>query len=594
MARRAPADFFFSPDYLVDLGGSPIDIHRSERILEFLLAERLLDAGLVQHPMSASLWDLRLVHSAGYLEALRDPESLTAIVGIEVWPALHERALQAQRAATGGTLAAARTALDNERIAINLGGGFHHAGIHSGKGFCIFNDVAVAIRRIRQEGFDQPILIVDLDLHDGNGTREIFAEDASVFTLSIHNRHWDEPTALASMSVELGGDVEDARYLDEIESILPELIRDVSPGLVFYLAGTDPAYDDRLGNWSIGPRGMLDRDRFVIEQARFRHGLPLVILLAGGYGGETWRYSARAFAWLLSGGSVIEPPTTEEVTLARYRHLAHRLDGTLPKPESASEDWGLTEAEIFGSLGVAGQDQLFLGRLLQHEMELVLEWTGILAHLRRMGFANPTLTFDCGEVSGDTLRVFSDPAHDELLMELRVRHDRHSIPSMELLSLEWLLLQNPRSTFSNRRPLPGQSYPGLGLLGEVASLLILICDRLRMDGLIFVPSHLHLAVKGKKYLRFVDPVDEAWFRAVYKAVEDLPLAEATNAVAQGRVIDTKTGEPARWHPMSMVMPISDRLHDLVEGETYEAAVERSGEGLSLTLTPEGATPFPGA
>ena len=583
MVRGAPADFFFSPDYLVDLGGSPIDIHRSERILDFLLAERLLEASQVHNPVTASLWDLRIAHSAADLDALRDPESLTSIVGVDVWPALHERALQAQRAATGGTLAAARAALQNERVAVNLGGGFHHAGIHSGKGFCIFNDVAVAIRRIRQEGFDKPILVIDLDLHDGNGTREIFAEDESVFTFSIHNRDWDETAALASLSIALGDDVEDARYLEEIESTLPRLVRDVSPGLVFYLAGTDPAHDDRLGNWSIGAQGMLDRDRFVIEQTRSRHGLPLVVLLAGGYGGDTWRYSARTFYWLLSGGSVIEPPTTEEVTLSRYRHLAHRLGGALGKPEPASDDWGLTEAELFGSLGVTGQEELFLGRLSQHEMELILEWTGILAHLRQMGFDYPTLSFDCGEVSGDTLRIFSDRGRKELLIELRVRYDRHSIPSMELLSLEWLLLQNPRSDFSNRRPLPGQTYPGLGLLGEMASLLILICDRLRMDGLIFVPSHLHLAVKGKKYLRFVSPDDEAWFRAVYAAVADLPLAEASNAVARSRVVDASSGEPAEWHPMSMVMPISDRLHDLVEGEAYETAVEEAGRNLRFEL-----------
>jgi len=585
MVRGAPADFFFSPDYLVDLGGSPIDIHRSERILDFLLAEGLLAAEHVRQPVTASLWDLRLAHSAAYLDELRKPESLTPIVGMEVWPALHERALQAQRAAAGGTLAAARSALEGERIAVNLGGGFHHAGIDSGRGFCIFNDVGVAIRRIRREGFAEPILIVDLDLHDGNGTRQIFAEDDSVFTFSIHNRHWDDTTAKASLSIELGDDVEDGPYLAEIESTLPPLMQDVGPGLVFFLAGTDPAFDDRIGNWSVGPGGMLDRDRFVIEQTKARQGLPLVVLLAGGYGGETWRYSARFFSWLLSRGVVVEPPTTEEVTLARYWHLAHHLEGTIARPEPAGDDWGLTEAELFDNLGVVGQDQLFLGHLSQHETELVLEWTGILEHLRRRGFSNPILTFDCGESSGDTLRIFSDRNRSELLMELRVLYDRHSIPSMELLSLEWLLLQNPRSSFTNLRPLPGQTYPGLGLLGEVASLLILLCDRLRLDGLIFVPSHFHLAVKGKKYLRFVDPVDEAWFRAVYRAVEDLTLAEASTAVSRSRIVEEASGKPTEWHPMSMVLPISDQLHDLVEGEAYELAVQQASEGLSFKLAP---------
>jgi len=106
-----------------------------------------------------------------------------------------------------------------------------------------------------------------------------------------------------------------------------------------------------------------------------------------------------------------------------------------------------------------------------------------------------------------------------------------------------------------------------------------------LDGLIFVPSHFHLAVKGKKYLRFIDPVDEAWFRAVYEAVEDLPLAEGSTAVAEGRVVDLASGKATRWHPMSMVLPISDRLHDLVEGEAYESAVTQAAEGLSFELAP---------
>jgi hypothetical protein len=272
--------------------------------------------------------------------------------------------------------------------------------------------------------------------------------------------------------------------------------------------------------------------------------------------------------------------------LSRYRSLAHRLDGTIARSEQDSDDWGLTEADLFGNLGVAGQEQQFLGHLSLHEIELVLEWTGILEHLRRMGFSSPSLAFDCGQSSGDTLRIFSDRNRQELLMELRVSYDRHSISSMALLSLEWLLLQNPRSAFTTRRPLPGQSYPGLGLLGEVASLLILICDRLRLDGLIFVPSHYHLAVKGKRYLRFVDPIDEAWFRAVLEVVEDLPLAEGSTAVAEGRIVDPASGKATQWHPMSMVLPISDRLHDLVEGDAYEAAVKQASGGLSFALAPK--------
>jgi acetoin utilization deacetylase AcuC-like enzyme len=194
-------DFVYSPEYQVDLGGSPIDVRRAERILTFLLSERLLSPKRLHRPHSASLQDLEIVHSAAYLESLRHPDALIEIVGTEVWPDLHQKALQAQRWAVGGTVLATQLALNRTGVAVNLGGGFHHAGIVSGKGFCIFNDVAIAVRKARQGGCTDPVLVIDLDLHDGNGTREIFARDPSVFTFSIHNQSWDQAPADASLAI---------------------------------------------------------------------------------------------------------------------------------------------------------------------------------------------------------------------------------------------------------------------------------------------------------------------------------------------------------------------------------------------------------
>ncbi|TNF75738.1 MAG: hypothetical protein EP299_05975, partial [Acidobacteria bacterium] len=134
-----PVGFVYSPGYRVDLGGSPYDPERAERILTFLLTEGLISKDNVFRPRRASLQDLRLAHSAAYLEGLRDPETLTAILGVEVRDEVYQQALQAQRLAVGGTLLATRHALRRNSVTVNLGGGFHHARPEAGRGFCIFN-----------------------------------------------------------------------------------------------------------------------------------------------------------------------------------------------------------------------------------------------------------------------------------------------------------------------------------------------------------------------------------------------------------------------------------------------------------------------
>ena len=569
--------FVYSPLYRVDLGATPLDVQRAERILTFLLAGGLLSPKSLRRPEVASLWDLRLAHGRRYLEELRRPESLEEIVGTAVWPDLHRQALLAQRAAVGGTLLATLEALANRSIVVNLGGGFHHAGRLQGRGFCIFNDVAVAVGRARREGFSGPVLVVDLDLHDGNGTREIFAQDESVFTFSIHNQGWDDAPATASLSIELEGEVDDQTYLAAIREHLPRLIDQVEPGIVFFLAGTDPAIDDRIGNWRISAAGMLERDRYVIAETQHRRGpLPLVMLLAGGYGNEAWRYSARTFGWLLTGRRRIEPPTTTAITLARLRHLTRELRYHDRDQHEQDDNWGLTEADILGGFGTEARRSLFLGHYSHHAVELTLEWTGILDRLRQMGIAHPILELDLDNPSGHTARLFTDSQRRETLMELRLRLDRRSIPGMALLSLEWLLLQNPRATFTNAHPpLPGQQHPGLGLVPDIMSLLILMCDQLQLDGIRFVPSQYHLAVKARRFLSFLEARDESWFRAVQDAVANLPLAQATRLVAEGELVDHNTGEAVEWRPMPMVLPISDHLHELVEGDDYQHLAAKS-------------------
>jgi acetoin utilization deacetylase AcuC-like enzyme len=554
--------------YELSLSGLPMDPLRADRILTYLSMEGLIRHTDLLRPAPVSMQLLRAVHSDAYLEALQRAASLSSILGIEVSEREAEGVLLLQRRMVGGTLEATALARRSGGVAANLGGGFHHARADRGGGFCVFNDVAVAVAHLRSEGFSAPILIIDCDLHDGEGTRRIFAEDQSVHTYSIHNRTLDESPAVAATVLELGASVQDSTYLEALRRTLPPVFEAIRPGMVFYLAGADPASDDEIGDWCISAAGLLERDRFVHTLVRRRpRPVPLVILLAGGYGQNAWRYAARFLGSLLAR-RVAEPPEHEDMVLARYRQLARLLDTAELSGLSPSKDgdvWTFTEADIYGSMDFHAPPDRFLGYYTLHGIELALERYGLLNQLRALGFKEPTVVIDLDDPSGHRVRVFSGPDHTELLIELLLRRDRRTIPGMELLVAEWLLLQNPRAAFTPDRPrLPGQARPGLGLLPEIVSLLVLICDRLKLDGILYTPSHYHTATFSTgRGLHFLRPEDEAYYRTVRKATEGMSLAKASWALEEGR-IPGPDGEPLRWKSEPMVLPVSERLQRWIE------------------------------
>ncbi|MCG8454857.1 MAG: hypothetical protein MI919_01140, partial [Holophagales bacterium] len=296
--------------------------------------------------------------------------------------------------------------------------------------------------------------------------------------------------------------------------------------------------------------------------------------LAGGYSQECWRYTAR-FLSHLELGHALEPPTTEELTIRRYRYLATFFTTEELTGSDASNPFGITEADL-ALPGWAGQQETrFLGFYTRHGLELALERFGFLDRLRDLGYPHPTLELMLEGAAGDTARIFGEPEKETLLVELRLGRDRHSVQGFELLSVEWLLMQNPRAEPAMSRPLlPGQSYPGLRLLTDVIALLIVVCDRLHLDGLVFVPSRFHIAAYGRSHLSFVDAEIQARFRAMLGFFADRPFAEAAAAVDQGRLEDADTGEPIRWQPAPMVLAVSERLDELVEERLRQAeAVE---------------------
>lgn len=576
----------YDPRYVVQLGSIPMDPRRAEMVLAFLTDEGLIRRRELMRPQSASMKNLRRVHTDRYLESLERTDVVSQIVGAPLTDAEAQGLVEFQRLAAGGTVLAAVTALRTGLVAVNLGGGFHHAASNRGMGFCALNDLAIAVARVRARGFDAPILIIDLDIHDGNGTRQLFEQDPTVHTFTIHNQDWAPREAAATTVIALGSAVNDATYLKTLKDALPPVLQQVRPGLVLYVAGVDPASDDMVGDWNITADGMLARDQFVLEQVRPAGGeIPMAITLGGGYGGNAWRYTARFLGWIAAGRRV-EPPSNSEMLIRRAEEL-HRLlrDGARRLPPAA--DWALTPEDLAAfAPGGAPPPRRLLGRYSAQGVELLLERLGVLAQVRALGFEQPTLELDFRLDDSDTVRLFGDAARTELLMEIRFRRDRTSLPEMEVLFLEWVLLQNPRRAFaSGKHAIPGQKHPGLGLLRDVMAWLVGLCGELGLDGLLYMPAGYFVATFGS---RFLDPLRQARLEAMRGALSGLRLVDATRAVEEGRVIDAATGAPLAWEPAPMVIPVSARLRALVEGPAYEDALDRELSQLSYRLHLPGA------
>ena len=562
---------FFDRAYGFAIPATPIDPLRGEKVLTALTMRRILEPGAVREGPPASLRQLLRVHDAAYLESLGSSDGLVKAFGELLTETQRERALATQRAMTGGTIAAAEDALAHGGVAVNVGGGFHHAHRAQGRGFCLFNDVAVAIAELREAGFASRVLVVDLDLHDGDGTRRIFAEDPLVYTFSLHNRHWDAPEALAATALELGPGIGDGPFLELLGETLPPVFDAHRPALVFYVAGCDPAADDALGDWRLSATAMLARDGLVTALARpAGRELPLVVVLGGGYGFGAWRYTYRYLAWLLGAGDPPpEPPSDDDVVVARYAALARLLDPAALTGAAATEDsWGLTPEDLMGALAVGPADALFLGYYTPHGLELALEQAGVLDRLRDLGYEQPTVELDLTPAR-HTLRVFGDRQHRQLLIEVRLRRDRHTLPGFELLAVDWMLLQHPRGRFTAERPaLPGQRHPGLGMLKDAIALLVQVCARLGLDGITFTPSHYHLVQQSTRHLRMLDPADAALFEALQEALAGVPLREAARLVEEEGVVDERTGQPFRWRGMPMLLALSEGLRQRWETERW--------------------------
>jgi acetoin utilization deacetylase AcuC-like enzyme len=286
-----PLPIVHSPRYDAEL---PAD-HRFPMGKFRRLAAYLVDEGLVPDgfhvPAPAPAEWIALAHRREYVDqvlAAGVPAAIAREIGFPMTPAVALRA----RTASAGTVMTARLALEHG-LACNTAGGSHHARTAQGAGFCVFNDVAVAIRVLQADRMIERALVIDLDVHQGDGTADIFAGDPSVFTVSAHaEKNYPVRKIPSNLDIGLPDHTGDDAYLDAVRGPIERAIDHVRPDMVFYNAGVDPHRDDRLGRLALTDAGLAARDGFVIGAVRAA-GLPLACVIGGGYDEDLDRLVAR-------------------------------------------------------------------------------------------------------------------------------------------------------------------------------------------------------------------------------------------------------------------------------------------------------------
>jgi acetoin utilization deacetylase AcuC-like enzyme len=272
----------YHPAYEVPLSpGHPFPMSKYPLLKAQLLDQKIISGADLMQPEPVGLKSLELVHTREYLHKLSTSTLSDADIrrlGLPWSEALWQRSILA----VSGTLLAARMAL-RDGLAANLAGGTHHAFADHGEGFCVLNDVALAVGLLRAEGAVHRGAVIDLDVHQGNGTAAIFEHVPEVFTFSMHGeRNYPSAKMRSNLDVPLRDGIGDAEYLEQLGANLPTVLERSAAQIAFYLAGVDVVAGDRYGRLALSEEGVAQRDRFVIETVR-RRGIPLVIVLAGGY-----------------------------------------------------------------------------------------------------------------------------------------------------------------------------------------------------------------------------------------------------------------------------------------------------------------------
>ena len=282
MSAHPHCRFVYSPGYFCDIGAHVFPMAKFERVRAELLADEDIDEAAFLEPEEASVEDLLLTHTRKYLDDFLGLRQTLRTVSSEL--PISAQIVRAYRLAAGGTTLACRCALEGG-AAMSISGGFHHAFPDHAEGFCYINDVAVALRRLCSDGIITRAAVVDLDVHQGNGTAFAFQTDPEVFTFSMHQENNYPLKQHSDLDEGLADGIGDEEYLELLNGHVAGILDSHKPELVIYVAGADPYEHDQLGGLGLTLEGLRRRDDCVILHC-LRRKIPLAVVLAGGYAAD--------------------------------------------------------------------------------------------------------------------------------------------------------------------------------------------------------------------------------------------------------------------------------------------------------------------
>jgi len=546
--HRREVAVWYDPRYRLPLSGlesgAGMEPRRADYAVWWLREAGAITPAALRVPRRVSFEDLARVHTPELLESLGRPETLAQVFAVDPSDVPVDELMMTVRLACGATVAAAKETLRTRTPALNLLGGFHHAGPGSLGGFCPVNDVAVAVAAVRADGFTGRVAVLDLDAHPPDGIAACLGKAPGVFIGSLSGSDWGPlPGVDETVLPEATGD---PAYLEALAALLSRMPR---PQLAFVIAGGDVLAGDRMGKLGLSLGGARERDLVVAMELE---GVPTVWLPGGGYSRNAWRALAGTGMAVAAGSS--EPiPARYDPLSARFAVVSREMS-----PGDLSDSGELTAEDLEEALGIRpNRQRLLLGFYTAAGMEHALFRYGIFDELERMGYRQLRVALDTAGL-GERMRLYGEAdAAEHLLVEAVL--ERRRMPAgapderrqdAEVLYVHWLSLRNPRASFSERRPrLPGQDVPGLGLAREAGSMLARMAVRLGLSGVVIRPAHYHMAYAGRREFAFVDPARQGRFEALVRDVAGRSLLEVTTAMAEGRV--RLNGEPYAWEADEM-------------------------------------------
>lgn len=537
--RRLP--MWYAPEYRLPLTAfgkrTGLEPRRADLVAWYLLEHGWVAREQLHAPVRASYEALVRVHHPDYLESLGDRATLGRIFGVDAWDVPVASVLETVRLATGGTIAATQAALARRGPALNLLGGFHHAGPDFGTGLCAVNDIAVAIAAVRADGFAGTIAVLDLDAHPPDGTAACLVGDAP----------WIGSLSGRSSGVVRGVDervlphgCRDEEYLTALDDLLAAM---PAADLTFVVAGGDVLAADHLGHLALTLAGARERDLRVARAVARRAS---VWLPGGGYHEEAWHVLAGTA--MVLGHRARHPITPGDDPLsARFARLARQI---ALRPTAGIDDDD--HADIEAELGIRKRlpPRVLFDVYTAERLDFALYRYGVLPFLERRGYAQFRIELAAAANGGERIVVHGRAdGLEQRLIDCVL--ERQRLADDDVLYVHWLELRDPRARFSPTRPqLPGQEVPGLGLAREIGELLWLMSQRLGTRGLAFRPAWFHLAYAVRQRFRFLEPERQGHFEALVRDLAAVALDDASRLVAAGRV--RLDGQPFAWEAALMV------------------------------------------